>query len=240
MQDNTPTGTFDALNPPTIDQPTFTPPVFEPPLNTWPAAAEQTPPAWGTVPPPPPGAGQRKSKVGRNLLIGLAVLVGLGMIGAATEKKDESPKFNAVEAGLPSGFSSTPTTSFSASSGSSTGSSLSMAAWAARYGDDADDISNILTSLQNDASSYDVTSMEIHCRRLGTAIATAQSHLPVPVASINAPYSEALRYYSRAADACVDGTSNFDADALQDVVTYLDLGNDALERATDATRLYND
>jgi len=226
---DTPTGTFDALNPPTFGQPTFTPPVAEPPLNMFPAPPTEQPlPVWGAIPPPPPGAGQRKSNVRRNVLIGLAVLGVLGVIGAAGDKKDESPRFNAVEAGLPS-----------ASSGSSTGSSLSMGAWAARYGDDASDISDILTTLQTDASRYDVTSMETHCRRFQSVIFTAQSHLPVPVASINAPYSEALRYYSRAAASCVDGTSNLDTDALQAVVSYLDLGNDALERATDATRAYN-
>ncbi len=228
---------FDPLNPPAVDQPTFSPPVADLFGQT---TEPTTPTPWGSFPPPPPGA--KPNKVKRNILIGLAVFFGLGVIGAASGSGDSDSTVTAA-----SEVDTTPTTlSSSGSSSSSYGSSSSgsstaaMVSWIDSYGDDITDIGDTMENLTTVTGSYDISGMVSGCRTLKRQATTALSHPPMPDSSVNAPYSQALRYYQRAADACISGGTTFDADDFEQSATYLGLGNDALHQATEALGEYTD
>lgn len=202
-----------------MTQPTITqPPVTG--TTDWPA------PAWGSpVPPPPPPPAKRK--IGRYILGAVALLFIIGILAGDGNKKDTSSS---------DGMVTTPTTASTPAATTpptTAPASLSLAAWASRYGaPDSEQIGADLNALQADAEAMDLSSMASSCRTMQRHVATAESHLPTPDGQLTSALRSAYGYYDQAMTVCISGATNMDADDLTQMTSYISLATGSLEEAT--------
>lgn len=172
------------------------------------------PAAWGAPIPPAPA---KKSRKGYIVAAVLAFIVGSAIIGAATKDPDET-------------FGGTT----SVSTASSGGGAAAVAAWARRNQSDLSAIVADSEAAEAAAGRGSFTGLSSACAELESDVTTAQTHLPIPDATVNSHYSDALRYYVLAAQTCQTGADNYDTSDLQQSAHYLELASSSLHQATAA------
>lgn len=179
----------------------------------------------------PPQAPPAKRKIGRYIVGGVvALFIVAGLAGSGGgDKKDARSSDGVVTAPTTASApaATTPPTAASAPA------SLSMAAWASRYGSpDASQIGDDLTALQGDAEAMDLSSMASSCRTMQRHVATAKSHLPTPDAQLTSALRSAYGYYDQAMTVCISGAANMDVADLTQMTSYISMATGSLQEAT--------
>lgn len=206
----------------------------QPTITDRPPTVTYSPTGWAppVVPPQGPPA---KRKIGRYIAGGVALLFIIGMLAGDGEK----------DASSSDGVVTTPTTASTpaATTRATTATpatSLSMAAWASRYGSpDSQQIGDDLSALQADAEAMDLTSMGSSCRTMQRHVATAESHLPTPDAQLTSALRSAYGYYDQAMAVCISGAANMDVDDLNQMTSYISMATGSLEKATARMKVLN-
>jgi hypothetical protein len=185
---------------------------------------------------------------GRELWIAVAVAVGaiavIAVVAYGTDNtaaNHTSSPASAASAGRaggtstgrattgPTGDSSTGgTTSTSGNSGNSGSGSNSEASWVATNRSVLNALQFDFSAISGDAKNVNLQALRGACHQLHTDTATAQSLPPIPDSRLEKDWSTALTDYGSAATACTDGMDQNSSGLIDQAVSDIQDGNQAL------------
>jgi hypothetical protein len=113
-----------------------------------------------------------------------------------------------------------------------------MGAWASLHTSLIDDLSSATSDMADKATDYDVGGLGLACLDLSNAVDAAKATDPIPVDAVDVHWQAALYHYGLGADACIEGTTSFDADALSESASEITQAGTELDKASDAMQGY--
>jgi hypothetical protein len=110
--------------------------------------------------------------------------------------------------------------------------------YSAGGGDVINTIGQIQGEISDAAADLDVVELISACRSLRDEVREGQDLPPIPAASVDVEWQEALRDFNLAATFCISGAESLDAEALGQSADLITKGSDAIGRATAALLTY--